>query len=108
MNCSKAQVFLLSALGAEEKNKLGIERIKGGLCTDGYIVTLSAAKRIYNANFPVVTVADAWLRWGKRFGVEMFRAWPTVVGQDNDRFGTDISINKGSSTFLMGHLQTMR
>lgn len=87
----KPQVFLLSAHGAKNTGQIGIEKINGGSCTDGYIITLAAAKIVCNANFPVVTVSDSWRRWGRRYGLEMYRVWPTTVRQDNVRFGTDIN-----------------
>lgn len=94
IDIKKPQVYLLSSIGVKEQKMCGIERIRGGICTDGYIITLNAAQKIYKANFPVITVADKWIRWEKRFGIEMYRAWPTVIFQDNERFGTDISMFK--------------
>lgn len=87
------QVFLLSSHAVKEKKSGGIERIHGGTCTDGYVITLPAARLIRKANYPVVTVADRWRRWERRFGVKMYRVWPTVVRQKNETFGTDISNN---------------
>jgi len=97
MNCAKAQVFLLSSFGVPQKNKSEIEKIESGMCTDGYVITLPAARCIFMANYPVITVADKWSRWKQRFGVELYRVWPTVVCQDNDRFGTDIAIVKSNA-----------
>lgn len=88
---AKPQVFLLSAHGAMAAGKDGIERIEGGTCADGYVITLPAAKIVLRANFPVVTVADCWRRWARRYGLELYRVWPTAVRQDNGRFGTDIN-----------------
>lgn len=87
---AKPQVFLLSAHGVKDVDKKGVERIRGGTCTDGYVITMLAAKIVVNANFPVVTVADRWSRWEKRYCLEMYRVWPIAVKQDNGRFGTDI------------------
>ena len=87
------QVFLLSSHDVKAKKEKGIESIHGGSCADGYVITLPAASLIYKANMPVVTVADRWRRWERRFGIEMYRVWPTVVRQNNEAFGTDISNN---------------
>lgn len=97
MDCAKKQVFLLSSLGVRVQQELEIQRIKAGMCADGYIITLPAAECIYKANYPVLTVADRWERWVKRFDVELYRVWPTVVCQNNDKFGTDISMVKRRS-----------
>ena len=91
---SKPQVVLLSAHAVKDRMSCGIERISEGMCTDGYVITLPAAELILKANYPVLTVADKWRRWEKRYGIEMYRAWPTVVKQDNATFGTDISFEK--------------
>ena len=87
---NKPQVFLLSSHGVKDLGKNGIERLDGGTCADGYVITLPAAKVVCKANFPVVTVADCWRRWERRYGLELYRVWPTSVRQDNARFGTDI------------------
>ena len=99
MDAAKAQVFLLSSFGIEEKKVSGIERIKGGMCTDGYVITLPAAKIILRANYPVLTVSDGWARWERQYGVEMYRAWPTVVRQDNNMYGSDINMHLGDIEF---------
>ena len=94
IDITKPQVILLSSHGVKEKKLSGIERIKGGMCTDGYIITCQAAQRILKANYPVITVADKWSRWERYFEIEMYRIWPTVICQDNVKFNTDIAINK--------------
>ena len=69
----------------------GIVEEDGLFCTDAYCVTLAAARLILKVNSPVITVADSFRRWHKRFGLELFRIYPTTVRQDNDTFGTNIS-----------------
>lgn len=91
INPQKAQVVLLSALGFDGGNTPGILKNDKAMCTDGYVITLPAAKKICYTNHPVVLTADSWRRWEKRFGVEIYCCWPPVVLQDNATFGTDVN-----------------
>lgn len=92
MSESSPQVVLLSAHGVKDrKSDFEKERISSGMCTDGYVINLAAANLILDANYPVVVVADKWHRWVSRNGLELFRAWPTTVQQDNGRFGTEVN-----------------
>lgn len=92
---SRKQVAVLSAWNAESVNdgKPSLNRIGSFGCTDGYVITLAAAKEVIKLNYPVITVADSWRRWGHRGGLELFRAYPTTIAQDIVRFPTDISQN---------------
>lgn len=87
----KPQVVMLSTLGSRDVGKIGIVKTMSAICTDGYVITLPAAKIILHANYPVVTVADSWSRWRRRYGLETYRYCPSVVSQDVGRFGTDVS-----------------
>lgn len=91
MDLGKPQVVVLSAYKFDGGNEIGIVRNKWAMCTDGYIITLPAAKKIYRHNFPVVTVADDWHRWNWMAGIETYTCWPPIVRQDNARFGTDVN-----------------
>lgn len=91
LDSNKPQVILFSSYGCIQKDQDGIERIKGGMCTDGYLITRPAARMLYMANYPVITVADSWDRWVKRYGLELYRIWPTAVWQNNEKFGTDVN-----------------
>lgn len=95
LDCKKKQVTVLSAWNAEKRNgdDLAVISISSFGCADGYVITLEAAKEIIRLNFPVVTVADVWKRWRIRGGLELYRAYPTTIAQDNPRFATDISQN---------------
>ena len=95
----KGQVIIFSDYGVPQDNrpKHGIVKTRVAHCTDAYLITLPAAKRILAANTPVITVADAWIRWSRLFGIELYRAYPTTVRQDNERFGTDVA-DWGSGT----------
>lgn len=88
----KRQVVIFSDYGVPPDNhpKHGIVSTDVAHCTDAYLITLPAAKRILAANMPVITVADSWARWSRLYGIELYHAFPTTVRQDNLRFGTDI------------------
>ena len=88
----KGQVVIFSDYGVPQDNrpKHGIVSTDVAHCTDVYLITLPAAKRILAANMPVITVADSWARWSRLYGIELYHAFPTTVRQDNLRFGTDI------------------
>lgn len=92
VDVNKPQVVLFSAWNVpeDERRPHGIVNAPFGTCADAYLITLPAARLIRKANYPVVTVADRWSRWRKRLGLELYRAFPTMVSQDNDRFGTDV------------------
>lgn len=108
VNSGRAQVVILSAWNAPHLLR-GIVRVGGAACTDAYVITLKAAEKIIRYNFPVMTVADSWTRWSRRGGIEVYRAYPTLVRQDNDRFGSDIdasqsvgSVSRGNGTGRSG------
>lgn len=65
--------------------------VNGFSCTDMYAITLPAAAEILRVNYPVSVKADGWARWHRFFGLELYRAYPTVARQDNERFGTEIA-----------------
>lgn len=80
------QVVLLNAHGCSVARGAGVERIEGGMCTDGYVLNRAAAELILRMNTPVVCPADRWVRWMRRGGLELYRIWPTTVTQDKSRF----------------------
>ena len=97
LDFSRPVVALLSAHGCEpsgEGDGPRCEPIMGAMCADAYVISRSAAEIILKVNYPVVTVADKWGRWVSRYGIAMYRVWPTTVKQDNERFGTDIALVK--------------
>lgn len=101
---ARPQVLLFSGHGiAEPEGRRGIVGIESAWCTDAYCVTQAAAKLILKANFPVITVADSFKRWRRRFGLELYRAFPIAVRQEDVAFGSDIQILP-KSNFLVRNL----
>ena len=91
---SKPQVLLFSAwMDGREGEEVpdGIIEEDGFFCADAYCLTLPAAKLITRLNDPVITISDAFTRWHKRYGLELYRIYPTTARQDNDTFGSNIN-----------------
>lgn len=88
---SKPQVVVLSGYGVENGENLPeeIRAEKSIWCADAYCLTRAAAALLLKANDPVITVADSFKRWRRRFGLELYRALPTTVRQDDVTFGSE-------------------
>ena len=78
----------------DKKQTEEVERLLSARNTEGYYITRAAAEIVLKANDPVVTVADHWGRWVARYGLELYRVWPTTVWQNDKVYGTDINIGK--------------
>lgn len=91
INTEAPRVVLLSghcfkAFGSER-----FVRVSFAMCTDAYCINKAAAQLILKANRPVVSVADSWCRWARRYGIEIYHYNPTMVRQANEMFGTDVA-----------------
>lgn len=75
----------------EQKVERGLVRAKSGMGTEAYLITRKAAELILKVNYPVVVTPDCFSRWVRWHGLELFRAYPTTVRQENETFGTDIA-----------------
>ena len=91
VNPGRPQVVLLSGYGVKDAETLPeeIRQVKSAWCADAYVLTLPAARLILEANSPVVTVADSFKRWRRRFGLEIFRALPATARQDDTTFASE-------------------
>lgn len=90
----KPQVVLLSDLHAAHaaSGEAGsIVRSKDGMCTDGYVITPSAARTMLRVNLPLEAPCDAWDRWVRRGLIELYHALPAMVAQRQDVFGSSTS-----------------
>ena len=88
---SKPQVVVFSGYGVENAESLPeeIRAEKSIWCADAYCVTRSAAELLLRVNDPVITVADSFKRWHRRYGLELYRALPATVRQDDVTFGSE-------------------
>ena len=92
IDCSRSQVYLLSN-HRDRFSGNGIVRHSYGLCTDGYIITKSAADAILRHNFPLQVPCDHWGRWVKQGLIELYHVMPASVSQNQAQFGTSTQAN---------------
>jgi glycosyl transferase family 25 len=87
----RPQLVVLSGYGVEGAESMPpeIRPEKSAWCADAYVLTLPAAKLIVKANDPVITVADSFKRWRRHFGLELYRALPATVRQDDETFKSE-------------------
>lgn len=88
---AKPQVVVLSGYGVADAATRPEEiRAESSIwCADAYCLTRTAAALLLKANDPVITVADSFKRWHRRFGLELYRALPATVRQDNVTFASE-------------------
>lgn len=99
MDLNKSQVILFSDHSDNVNQRLEdcsgevkVIPIPGDICSEGYLITLPAAKEIYRVNFPMVVMVDAWTRYRKRGHIELFRTEPPLVKQNRTDFVTGIQM----------------
>ncbi len=87
----RPQLVVLSGYGVAGAESLPeqIRAEKSAWCADAYCLTRTAAELLLKANSPVITVADSFKRWRRRFGLELYRALPATVRQDDVTFGSE-------------------
>lgn len=102
---SRPQVVVFSGYGVENADSLPEEiRAENSIwCADAYCVTRAAAELLLKANDPVITVADSFKRWHRRFGLELYRALPSTVRQDDVTFCSENQVLP-KSNFLVRNL----
>ena len=64
----------------------GIVMIGTEMFTEGYVITQTGALALLAANYPIVTVADAWARWVRQGDIQLYKRFPPAITQDWDRF----------------------
>ena len=91
LDVEKPRVVILSGHCFSTTSQARFVPVSAALCTDAYCINKAAALIIAKANYPIVSVADSWGRWSRRYGIQIYRFNPPIVRQNNARFGTDIS-----------------
>jgi len=91
LNPGRPQLVVLSGYGVDGAESMPpeIRAEKSAWCADAYVLTLPAAHLILKANDPVLTVADSFKRWRRRFGLELYRALPATARQDDEAFKSE-------------------
>lgn len=103
IDVSKPEIVLFSSIWekCDAMRESEIHLVKSMCCTDAYLVTQPAARLILKANFPVITVADAYRRWRRRLGLRLFQVFPPVIEQDAVSFGSAIGESPRVSNGLL-------
>lgn len=92
MNPALPQVVMLSYYKTGEINTaFEIRPSVMGMYTDGYVITLPAAKALLKANWPLKTPCDHWWRWVRQKIIFFYHAFPSVCVQDRGQFGSLIT-----------------
>lgn len=109
INPGRPQLVLLSGYGVPGAESMPeeIRAEKSAWCADAYVLTLSAAKLILKANSPVITVADSFKRWRRRFGLEIFRTLPSTARQDDETFASENQVLPKSGWFVRNAMKIL-
>ena len=109
VNPGRPQLVLLSGYGVPDAESMPeeIRAEKSAWCADAYVLTLPAAKLILKANSPVITVADSFKRWRRRFGLEIFRALPSTAKQDDQTFASENQVLPKSGWFVRNTMKAL-
>ena len=109
VNPGRPQLVLLSGYGVPGAESMPeeIRAEKSAWCADAYVLTLPAAELILKANSPVITVADSFKRWRRRFGLEIFRALPATATQDDETFASENQVLPKSGWFVRNTMKIL-
>lgn len=109
INPGRPQLVLLSGYGVPGAESMPeeIRAEKSAWCADAYVLTLPAARLILKANSPVITVADSFKRWRRRFGLEIFRALPSTARQDDATFASENQVLPKSGWFVRNSMKIL-
>lgn len=83
MDFNRPQVALISnhREGKAETDFL-LKRVTVGSYTEGYVITLPAAKKILEKNLPIKCPSDTWTFWQQKGWIELYQAYPEGVNQE--------------------------
>lgn len=90
-------VLLSNQMGIKFQNNTDdfvVRKSSSGMCTDGYCLNKAAAKALLKANLPICVPCDTWGRWVRSRTIELYHALPSVVRQNQERFGSSTSANR--------------
>lgn len=89
----RPQVVLLSNHTKARADGFAIVASSRDMFTEGYVMTLTAARALLRANWPMQVPCDHWGRWVKCGAIELYHAFPTVCSQNRQDFGsTTVSV----------------
>lgn len=85
IDAGRPQVVLISNhRDTDPSRELGLNSVMSGSFTDGYVITLPAAKKILAKNLPIKCPSDTWTFWRQKWRIELYQAYPEGVNQEWD------------------------
>lgn len=81
----RPQVVLISNhRDKDPQGEFELKSVSSGSFTDGYVITLPAARRLLEKNFPITCPSDTWGFWRQKGWIELYQAYPEGVNQEWD------------------------
>lgn len=82
---NKPQVALISNhRDKDPQGEFELKAVSTGSFTDGYVVTLPAARKLLEKNFPIKCPSDTWSFWRQKGWIELYQVYPEAVNQEWD------------------------
>lgn len=100
VDCSKPKAWLLSASNAGGRTDWAEWEIRTGLYTEGYVITLSAARAILEDNLPIKVPADAWGRWVKKDLLKLYQVSPAACDQAWQQAGYSSDVTPDNAALI--------
>ena len=83
IDVNRPQVALISNhRDKDSSQEFRLNSVLSGSYTDGYVITLPAAKKILEKNFPIKCPSDTWTFWRQKGWIELYQAYPEGVNQE--------------------------
>lgn len=93
LDTTQPQVILLSNHTKATGPDGTLQPARDDRCTEGYLITLPAARNLLKVNVPLKTPYDHWGRWVRYGIIQLYHAFPTVCSQDHTSFVSHVDIS---------------
>lgn len=87
---SLPQVVLLSNHCDEPENVDQIMSVNRGACSEAYVLTITAAKALLKANYPICSQCDRWERWSRLGIIQLYLSTPSPCYQNFEGFESNM------------------
>jgi len=67
-----------------------LQKARNDMFTEGYVLTLPAARNLNSVNYPMITPCDWWGRWKRKGLIHLYHSVPTVCSQNRNDFKSTI------------------
>lgn len=85
IDTSRPQVALISNHRDKDPQKeFELKLVNSGSFADGYVITLPAARKLLEKNFPIKCPSDTWTLWRQKGWIELYQAYPEGANQEWD------------------------